>query len=175
MAFLQRVFKTWIEVIFTPKKFFSKLSPEQGYKEPLLFATALFCITALINLIIMLLQGDANLSECFIMVANIISIGMLGLFIESLLFHLIVLIMDKTKKFKATFKVISYSNAAVLLGLLPIIGRFLIFYFVILFYFGFRGVHNLTKRQAIEVIIAPIILIAIIGLFAAILIPNITR
>ena len=186
IGFLQALFKTWINVFFHPKRFFSNMPTKAGIGGPLLFAViwgalSIICV-AFINMMVTLsggamsnLQSGVETPSISAMVGTYVTLMILspvlviaGIFIGSFIYHLVVLIFGGREGFRATFRVISYTNAIAPFNLIPIAGPvFVTVYSVILFAIGFKRAHKMSTLRASIAAFLPMLILFVIGFIAA--------
>lgn len=186
IGFLNALFNTWTEVLLHPKKFFSNMPTKAGIKSPLLFA--LICgslaiiIAAFVNILVALsgavlpnLPPGAPVPPKAAMVGSYVTIMILspllvaaGIFIGSAMYHLVVIIFGGREGFRATFRVLSYTNALAVFNVIPFVGPiFVTVYSIVLFTIGFNQAHKMGVVRATLAALLPMLFLFIIGFAAA--------
>jgi hypothetical protein len=170
-GFIGAFLKTTQEVLFSPGRFFKKISSGEGYWAPLIYGL----ITGIIG------QGAA-IFWLWLLAAQFIpmdrlpfqySISILqiivplpfqeaiAIFIGSGIIHLCLMIVRGNKSgYKTTFRSIAYSYSAYLFGVIPFIG--LLFggiYAIILTIIGVREGHGISTGKAVLAVLLPVIVI----------------
>jgi len=186
IGFVKALLSTWKNVLFNPKKFFSDMPVKAGIRSPLLFAliwgSVAIIISAFINLV-MVLSGASlqNVppgaqvppkammagSYAVLMVISPLLVAA-GVFVISAIYHLMVLIFGGKEGFRATFRVLAYTNALSIFNIIPLVGPiFVTIYSVILFVIGFKRAQKLNTVKAVVVALLPMIILFIVGFIAA--------
>lgn len=185
-GFFIALFKTWKEVLFSPKKFFSSMPTKAGIGSPLLFAVVLgstaIIISALINLMVVIsgtalpnLPPGSTLPPKAAMVGSYVVLMIIspllvvaGVFLISLIYQAVVLIFSGREGFKATFRVLCYTNALSIFNIIPLVGPiFVTIYSVILFAIGFKHAQKMSTFRAVSTAVLPMILLFAVGFAAA--------
>lgn len=185
-GFLAALFKTWKEILFQPKKFFSSMPTKAAIASPLLFAVIWGSLTVIISAFInmMFVISGATLpnlppgstappqsvmvgSHIVLMIVSPLLV-IAGVFLISLIYHLIVLIFGGKEGFKATLRVLCYTNALSIFNIIPLAGPiFVTVYSMILFVIGFKRAQNMSTPKAVMVALLPMIFLFIVGFAAA--------
>lgn len=186
IGFFNALFSTWTGILLHPKKFFSNMPTKAGIKSPLLFA--LICgslaiiIAAFVNILVALsgaalpnLPPGSVMPPKAAMIGSYVTIMILspllvaaGVFIGSAVYHLAVLIFGGREGFRATFRVLSYTNALAVFNVIPFIGPiFVTVYSVVLFALGFNQAQKMGIVRATIVALLPMLFLFIIGFAAA--------
>ena len=131
------IFQTLTKVLFSPGALFSRLNYDAGIREPLAYGLLTGSLGAMFGFFwqfIMFSGESLGLGESlfgrsmFVLVFGIILVSIplfvvLGLFVYSAVLHLMLLaVRGAGNGFEATFRVVSYSQAAQVLGLIPFVG-----------------------------------------------------
>jgi len=178
------LFKTWFNIVFHPKEFFSNMPTSGGLKMPLIFAVIWGGLAVIISGVINLgLQASGNLpipagaeapSGVVLTTTYLVLIVLspllvaLGLFIGAGIYQLSVLIFGGRKGFEPTFRVICYVNAVSVFNLIPIVGPlFVTIYSVVLFCLGFKRVHQMSTVKAVFAALLPMIALFLLAFFGA--------
>jgi len=183
-GFIGAFFKTTQEVLFSPTKFFKKVTTGKGYWSPFIFAM----ISGIIGFGVVLLWQwlffsrmvpprihsmipySLFLSVVIISIPFVIAFSIL---IGSGVTHLCLMIVGGNRKgFEATFRAISYSYSAQLFYIVPFIGNFVGgIYVLILTIIGMKEGHDISTGRAVLAVLLPIIVVAGLGILTAILLP----
>ncbi len=184
IGFWKALIKTWFNVIFHPKKFFSNMPTTGGLKTPLLFGIIWGSLGVIIGGVLNLILQTKGIitpppgveapSKNILMASYPIVVVMgpilvvLGLFIAAGVYHVSVLIFGGRKGFQPTLRVVCYTNALSVFNLIPIVGPiFVTAYSVVLFCLGFKRAHQITTIKAVFAALLPIILLFIVGFTGA--------
>jgi transcription elongation factor Elf1 len=181
----QAIFQTCKAVLFSPETLFKELTYEGGKTEPLAFGLLTGSIGSMLGLFwqslipggLLLILGHSFLSQFAIGILVLFVLAMIpvmvavGIFIYSGILHLLLLIVRGADNgFEATFRVVSYSQAAQLLGIIPFVGGWIGWVWqLIIQIIGFREMHETSYLRVILAFVIP--LIVGIVLFLAVLIP----
>ncbi|HEX2956006.1 MAG TPA: YIP1 family protein [Chitinispirillaceae bacterium] len=172
---LMALIETIRECIFSPARFFSKITSGQSKWRPILFslaaggvgAVASFCWRQFLPDPFLSLKESAfsesitadSLSSSLTSAPVLLLISILFL---SMYFQLVLKVFKKSKApFLMTFRVVCYSEAASLFMVLPVAGDMISLFFAIyLTLTGIKTVHSISRtRVAVMFLIAPILLI----------------
>jgi hypothetical protein len=181
-GFLSAFFRTTGGALFSPTRFFKKISIGEGYWTPLIYGL----ITGIIG-------KGAAIFWLWLFIAQFIPLGKLpysfsilqfiiplpfqqaiAIFIISAITHFCLMIVGGSNNgYKTTFRAISYSYSAQLFNIIPFIGSLIGFiYRIILFILGVREGHGISTGKAVLAVLLPVI----VGVgIAAILIPLLLR
>jgi DNA-binding HxlR family transcriptional regulator len=151
--------------LFRPAEFFSRLPPEGGFVNPILFAIFSVAVSASIGVLFLSIFRKTGITAGFFGIiigfgCTFISASMfvpVGLAIWSGLVHGALLIVGGAKQgFETTFRVVGYSNAPQLLSVIPVVGSVAAtVYSLILLAIGLRETHEIpTGKSALAVGIA---------------------
>jgi len=186
VGFLKGLLGTWKEVFFHPKKFFSEMPVKTSIASPILFAlvwgSLAIIITAFVNMLVVLsgtalpnLPAGTALPPKMVMVGSYVVLMIIspllvlaGVFLISCIYHLVVLLFRGKEGFRATLRVLCYTNALAIFNIIPIAGPiFVTLYSIILFVIGFKRAHKMNTGKAVIVALLPMIILFIIGFAAA--------
>lgn len=184
VGFLKALGKTWFNVIFHPKQFFTDMPITGGLGRPLLFGLLWGSLAIIIaGIINILFQGmgvapravgpevppKAVMATVYIVLIFLAPILVtIGLFIGAGIYHVSVLIFGGRKGFQATFRVLCYANSISIFNLIPILGPiFVAVYSVILFCLGFKRAHSISTAKAVFAALLPMILLFVVGFLGA--------
>jgi len=168
------------QVLFKPGEFFDNLEIKPSIKEPYLFYLAVgFPVAIVTTLFSGLYRQPQQAMQMPLGILLILTIIILpiGIFITSAVMHLGVLIFGGKGGYKGSLNILAYATSTSVFSLIPFIGGLIgAIWYVIVIIKGFKRVHNFSTTRAIcAYIFNPVIIIAIIALFAVIAIPNILR
>jgi hypothetical protein len=180
-GFLSAFFRTTGDALFSPTRFFKKISIGEGYWTPLIYGL----ITGIIG-------KGAAIFWFWLFIAQFIPLGKLpysfsipqfivalpfqqaiAIFIVSAIIHFSLMIVGGNNNgYKTTFRAISYSYSAQLFNIIPIIGSLIGFiYRIILFVLGVREGHGISTGKAVLAILLPVIVGVGVAIVAVVLIP----
>ncbi len=171
----QGIYKTFKAVLFSPEDLFSTMTYKGGIREPLAFGLLLGSIGSMFGFfwqfLIMFgglislghdLTGQFAWSLIFLIIIVISPLFVtITIFLTSSILHLLLLVVRGEKNgFEATFRVISYSQATQVLGLIPFIGGLIgSFWLLIIQIIGIREIHNTSYLRVIIAFFIPLALI----------------
>ena len=194
-GFIRAFLQTVKESLFSPTQFFKKVSAGEGYwisliynlicgtvgvLVPLIFAWLIFrwlILTQFLPLPQLLLYPYGIIIAVFTI---FLPFGIiLSILISSAIIHLCLMIVGGNKKgFQRTFRAVTYSGGIQLFELLafiPFIGvifnLLLLVYYIILIVIGVREGHGISTGRAVIAVLLPLIVVAGLGILAAIFIP----
>jgi hypothetical protein len=183
-GFFWAYLRTTKEALFSPTRFFKKVSAGEGYWSPLIYGVISGIIGFGVSLVyqwflfsaFIPLQIHALIPYNFILAISLIGIPLMAafsIFMGSIITHLCLMIVGGNKKgFQATFRPISYSFCAHLFDIVPFIGGFIgSVYMAVLIIFGVREGHGITSGKAALAVFLPLIVAVGLGILAAILLP----
>jgi len=184
-GFVRAIYLTFKGVLFSPAAFFRRLTFNGGLREPLAFGLLVGAVGNMFGLfwpVIMISGGlfpfgaavlgqvSAGLIFLILVVAVPVCVT-LGMFIYSAILHLLLLVVRGGKNgFEATFRVVSYSQAAQVWELIPVIGSWIggIWQLVIQVV-GLREIHGVSYLRVIIAFLLPVALL--IAAMAAVVVP----
>src|SRR5918998_2566915 len=177
------------DLITRPVGFFRDMTRRGDFVNPLIFALACAVISAAIGGLLGVLYATVGMGDTGVggaigaLVASMFFtpiISALALFVGAGILHLLVALIVKPANagFEATFRVVSYSNVAQLVGWVPVLGPLVAAVAsIVLSVIGVREVHETTNGKAALVVLIPaamglliaLLLIALVGavLFAS--------
>ncbi len=85
----------------------------------------------------------------------------IGIFIAAGIFHLLLMVLGGARRdFEATARVVCYSEAAALFGIVPFCGAFIgAIYQIVLWIIGLAEAHGISKGKAAAAVLIPILLV----------------
>lgn len=162
---LENLLRTGKEIILRPQYFFQNMPVLDGYTKPLLFATAVFIIILLYN---MLLLGTglpypsgkevkgASIKDTLYKAPVLLILWIVGLFIGATILHGSFKLLKGSAPYQATFKIFAYSSIANLLTIVPFAGEYIsTVYAFVLIMLGGKCVHSLSNPKAIAAPLLP--------------------
>lgn len=170
----QGIYKTFKAVLFSPEDLFGTMTYKGGIREPLAFGLLLGSIGTMFGFFWQFIMFGGLLSIKHDLIGQFaISLIFLGITVISPLFvtiaifltsgilHLLLLVVRGEKNgFEATFRVISYSQATQVLGLIPVIGGLIgSFWLLIIQIIGIREIHSTSYLRVIIAFSIPLVLI----------------
>jgi hypothetical protein len=183
-GFFWAYMRTTKEALFSPTRFFKKVSAGEGYWSPLIYGIISGVIGVGVFMVylwfffftLIPLQMHTLIPFSPIFASSLIWIPLqtaFSIFIGSAITHLCLMIVGGNKKgFQATFRPISYSFCAYLINIVPFIGVFIgSVYMIVLIVLGVREGHGITTGKAVLAVLLPLIVVIGLGILAAILIP----
>ncbi len=180
----QGILQTFKQVCFSPETFFKNLSYGGGKKEPLAFGVMTGSIGNMLalfwqslipgGLMILGFSFFSSYAVGFIFLLMMLVIPLMvavGIFFYSGVLHLLLLLVrGGGNGFEATFRVVSYSQAVQVLGVIPFVGGFIGWIWkLIIQVIGLREIHETSYLRVIMAFLIPVF--AFIVLFLAVLIP----
>ncbi len=180
----QGIYRTFKAVLFSPEELFAHLSYRGGIREPLAFGLLFGSLGTLFSLFwqILFLSGpilpfDLGLADEFAFVVLFMAIAVfvplfvtLTVFVSSGILHLLLLLVRGGQNgFEATFRVIAYSQATQVLGLIPFIGGVVgSLWLLVIQVIGVREMHETSYVKVILAFLIPFALIFLLVMFALI-------
>jgi len=171
----QGIYQTLKGVLFSPEKLFTTLIYKGGIKEPLAFGLLVACLGSMIGFFweFLILSGGllslayplfGQLTAALIFLLVIVIIPVLVtliMFIYSGILHLFLRILGAGQNgFEATFRVVSYSQAAQVWALIPFFGGLIAgIWQLIVQIIGLREIHETSYLRVIIAFVIPVALI----------------
>lgn len=167
----QGILQTCKAVLFSPETLFRELTYDAGKREPLAFGLLTGSIGSMLGFFWqslipggLLLLGHSFLSRftlgiiVLFVVAMIPLIVAIGIFVYSWILHLLLLIVRGANNgFEATFRVVSYSQAAQIVGIIPFIGGWIGgIWQLIIQIIGLREIHETSYLRVILAFVIPL-------------------
>ncbi|MEW6376897.1 MAG: YIP1 family protein [Thermodesulfobacteriota bacterium] len=181
-GFVSVFIETTKEALFSPTKFFKKISGGEGYWAPLIYALisgiigqgmAILWLWLFMAQIIPMdrLPFQYNISILQMIVPLPFQLALYVL-IGSGILHLCLMIVGGNKNgFRTTFRALSYSFSGYLFGIIPFIGIPIgAIYALILIIFGVREGHGISTGRAVLAVFLPTIVAVGLGILAVIFI-----
>ena len=167
----QAIFQTFKAVMFSPETLFKELTYEGGKKEPLAFGLLTGSIGSMLGLFwqslipgALLILGHSFLSQFALGVIVLFVLAMvpvvvaIGIFIYSGGLHLLLRIVGGGNHgYEATFRVVAYSQAAQMLGIIPFVGGWIGgIWQLIIQIIGLREIHETSYLRVILAFVIPL-------------------
>lgn len=182
LGFITAFFRTMKEVLFSPSRFFRKMSVDKGIQTPLFYGIITGFLGGLSALLwqyaLQAIAKGVTLFYSSFIVGYALVLPFLiaiGLFIISGIFHVCLMIVGGSKRgFEATFRVVAYTNSTQIFIILPFLGGLIAgIYNLVLWIIGFRESHRTTTGRAFIAVFLPMVIVTIfiVILIAAVLIP----
>jgi hypothetical protein len=181
----QGIVQTSKAVLFSPDKFFGKLSPRNGMKEPLAFGLLLGSIGTMFGFFwqFLIMSGSllssgiaglgqiaASLIFLAIIVISPLFVLISILFTSAILHGLLLLVRAGNSGFQGTFRVVSYAQAAQIFGVIPLIGGLIgSIWLLIVQMVGLREIHQTSYLRLFMALLIPLALILLV--IVAVVIP----
>jgi len=178
LGLLKGITLTLKSVVFSPKRFFRTTTYEGGIREPMAFGLLAGSIGMMLVIFWQFLQGsgelfsgDAGLLEGF--GPRVVFLGALALcpllvamtlFVASAIVHLLLLaVRGGSNGFEATFRVISYSQATQIWGLIPFVGGLIGgLWLVVVQIIGLREIHGISYLKIVFALLIPLALVLLL-------------
>ena len=161
--------QTFLDVVATPKAFFSAMPVGHGFLRPLLFFLIIIQAVALSQAIWQLLgilppsviteNLNQTLQVALVLVLYPLEVC-LFLFLDTAINHFFLRLFGAdTKGFEGTYRAVVYSSVPMLLMIIPYIGLPLAMIGTVVYKFlGLRHVHGATNKQILAVLVLPMLL-----------------
>jgi hypothetical protein len=138
----------WKSIAIHPQEYFSQMPLEGGFKEPLIF----FSAVAVVNGLIALLLGITHLNTSLAWALTVPVVMIAGSFVFAGIDMLVSRALGGTGNYEQTYRAVAYSSAASLVTVIPIIGFFTGIYSLYLLRLGLERTHELTRQRAMVVV-----------------------
>jgi hypothetical protein len=193
LGFFAGLWKTWVESVFNPEKFFSKLPFSGGMGSPILYALIVMWLSSIISKFYGVIFANVWLSAFekyldkagpgfdfgigksvtilsffqSIFIAPILII--LGLFIMSGIYHLLCMIFGWSKRdFEATLRAVAYASGPAIFAIVPMCGSPIGWIWgLVLAVIGLKHMQQTTSGKSAMVILLPIVLCCCLVFIAA--------
>jgi len=185
LGFWRAMGQTFKAVLFSPEKMFKTLTYNGGMKEPLAFGLLTGSIGSMFGffwqLILMSLGVMAfsapfigHLGMWFILVLMVVFVPiivLIGIYIYSAILHFLLLIVRGAGNgFEATFRVVCYSQAVQVLGIVPFLGGWIAgIWQLIVQIIGLKEIHETSYLRVIVAFLIPVVFVVLVIL--AVIIP----
>ena len=181
----QGIYQTFREALFSPGTLFSTMTYTGGMKEPLAFGLLVGSIGSMFSLFWQFLMFSGGIASFGVLVSDQFPIGLVfaiflvvvpifvtvGIFLYATVLHLLLLVVRGGENgYEATFRVVSYSQAAQLVGLVPLIGGWIGgIWQLIIQVIGLREIHGTSYLRVVLAFLIPVVLLILLAV--AVLIP----
>ncbi len=181
----QGTWQTLKGVLFSPEKLFTALTFTDGIKEPLAFGLLVGSIGSMFTLFWQFLMFSGGISAFDLSVSDRFPIGLIfavllvlvpifvtaGIFFYTTALHLLLLIVrGGGNGYEATFRVVSYSQATQVLGLVPVIGSWIGgVWQVVVQIIGLREIHDTSYLRVILAFLIPVAFLFVLAI--AVMVP----
>lgn len=178
----QAIYQTIKEVLFSPDAFFRKLKYKGGMKEPLAFGLLTGSIGAMFGVfwqflmmtggflpIADVITGQFAFSLIFLVSIVFIPIAMVaGMFISSGIWYLFLLLLKGADHgFEGTFRVVSYSQSAQIVSLIPVLGGWVsVIWQLVIQIIGLKEIHETSYLKVILAFLIPVFMLVVLIIFA---------
>ena len=169
------IFQTAKHVVFSPRTFFRRTASEGGLRDPLAFGILFGSIGLMLELFWQFLMGQGSLSSIGIdfigghgtsiifLVATMLCpvAATVMICVTSLIVHLLLNVVGGAKNgFEATFRAVSYSQAAQFWALIPYVGGLIAsFWLVVVQLIGIREIHEISYARVFIAFFIPVALV----------------
>jgi len=173
----QGLYQTFKAVLFSPEKLFKSMTVTGGIREPLAYGLLFgsmgtmfdffwqfLIIGGSLRSIDQGLIGQLPMGFIFLIIMLISPVFViLTIFFTSGIMHLMLLIVGAKNGFEATFRVISYSQATQVLGLIPFIGGLIGgFWLFIVQFIGLRAIHEISYLKVLMAFLIPVVVLILL-------------
>jgi hypothetical protein len=181
----QGIYQTFKAVLFSPDRLFGTMTHKGGITEPMAFGLLLGSIGSMFGFFWQFLMmsgglqalgealiGRVSMSLIFFAIIIISPLFVaITMFIGSAVLHLLLLIVRGGRNgFEATFRVVSYSQATQIWGVIPFIGGFIGgLWILVVQIVGLREIHETSYLRVILALLIPVAFILLLVL--AIVVP----
>lgn len=198
VGFWNGIWQTWVESVFNPDKFYSRLPYKGGLGSPILYALIILWATAIIDSAYRLIfanfwlgmfrnymsrvsefgdLGDLSFASGLTFLSFITRMLiapaaiLIGLFVISGIYHVITMIFGWTKRdYEATFRAIAYSAGPAIFAIVPFCGSPIgAVWGLVLAIIGLKHMQQTTGGKAAFVILIPLILCCCLAIILAII------
>jgi len=180
-GFTSAFYQTTVGSLFSPTRFFKKISSGQGYWSPLIYGL----ITGIIGngcailwfwlFMVQLIPLDRipfqhSLSILRLIIPLPFQVA-IAIFIGSAIIHLCLMIVrGNNNGYRTTFRAVAYSHSGYLFGIIPFVGMVVGgIYAFILTVIGVREGHNISTGKAVLAVLLPVIVIFVLIVVAVVL------
>lgn len=176
------IYRTCKAVLFSPEKFFSTLTFKGGMGDPLAFGILLGSIGTMFGLFwqFLVMSGgilSSGLGLIGQFTGSLIFLGILvisplfvliGMFLTSGICHLLLLMARGGKNgFEATFRVVSYTMASQILGLIPFIGGLAgLIWLLVVQVIGLKEIHETSYLRVLIAFLIPLAIVLVLFITA---------
>jgi hypothetical protein len=164
LGFVQGIYQTIRQSLFSPKDFFAGLPRHGGLLNPLFYALIVGTVGSMVGYLWSFAFGNSLMSTMSLSKGGAVALAFLipilifmGLVVAAVLLHVsLFLIGGANEDFEATFRVVCYSAAPDLFGVLPIIGGFIgLIWKIYITVVGVREVHGISTAKSVLAFVLP--------------------
>lgn len=164
IGFLQGIYQTVRQSLFSPTDFFARLPRTGGLLNPLFYAVIVGTVGSMVGFLWSFALGNSLASTMSLSKGTTIAVALLipllifmGIVIGALMLHVsLFLVGGANEDFEATFRVVCYSAAPDLFGVLPILGGLIgLFWKIYITVIGVREVHGISTARSVLAISLP--------------------
>ena len=180
-GFFPALTETVKRVMLQPQDFFSRLPLGRGYAMPLIFYLLVAEIQALAQFMWRMAgvvpqtgqSGGDFLGLGLTGISSVLVLVLYPVFLAGMLFvvsglnHACLLAVKAgAKGYEGTFKVISYSNAPMVLAVLPVFGPLVgMIWTMVCTFLGFKYVHETTNLRVLLAMLLPVLVVLVLSMF----------
>ncbi len=163
--------KAWVQVLFSPRKFFASLHAPGGAFQALLFAAILGLLAGVLSFPARMLAGldngtvvRADLVERYLtMLFSQPSAAVVATCVSAWLFHMGIRFLAGPRPFDVTLKVVAYTSAAAVFAAIPKAGESIAAFVVfILTLVGLSSAQRITPIKALGAVLFPLLLLGFV-------------
>lgn len=162
---------TWKGVMKSPSHFYSEMPKTGGYVDPIIFAVINIAIYSLFYLLFnpgAYDVGDFGSSIGFVVALLVPVIGVIALFLDATLLHIIQKVLGGRGTFEGTARFVLYASAAFSLLWIPLAGGIFGVYQLYLYVVGGRFVHEVSlERSALALFLSILLVIVLVVLVSS--------
>jgi len=179
-GFFPALIETIKLVMFQPQAFFARMSLGQGYNKPLIFYLLVAEIQALAQFMWRMAgvapqmgqQGGDFLGFGLVGLSSLLVLILYPVFLAGMLFvvsalnHACLMAVKAGEAgYEGTFKVISYSNAPMVLAVLPLFGPLIgMVWTMVCTFLGFKYVHRTTNMRVLLAMLLPLLVVLVLSM-----------
>lgn len=158
LGFIQGLSQTIRQSLFSPRDFFAGLPRHGGLLNPLFYALIVGTVGSMVGYLWSFAFGNSLVSTISLSKGGAVVVAFLlpllvfmGLVIAAVLLHVsLFLVGGANEDFEATFRVVCYSAATDLFGVLPLIGGFVgLIWKIYITVVGIREVHGISTARSV--------------------------
>jgi hypothetical protein len=164
LGFVQGIYQTIRQSLFSPKDFFAGLPRHGGLLNPLFYALIVGTVGSMVGYLWSFAFGNSLTSTMSLSKGGAVALAFLipilifmGLVVAAVLLHVsLFLVGGANEDFEATFRVVCYTAAPDLFGVLPIIGGFIgLIWKIYITVVGVREVHGISTARSVVAFVLP--------------------
>jgi hypothetical protein len=164
LGLVQGLFQTIRQSLFSPKDFFAGLPRSGGLLNPLFYALIVGTVGSMVGYLWSFAFGNSLMSTTSLSKGGAIALAFLipilifmGLVVAAVLLHVsLFLVGGANEDFESTFRVVCYTAAPDLFGVLPILGGFIgLIWKIYITVVGIREVHEISTARSVLAFVLP--------------------